>query len=148
MRKSPCTSSTSPNLQTSLRRRHNRIVVGVSANRFIQPSGRCLLIGDDYTLLKILSYKRFSSGRFTAMFSWICRLPRRFLDETSVKHQPSKTLFRGHPVMILVAQHVLIAQFNPAARKPPNKMKQNQPLSTLFLLAIALVRVPAFGAHA
>src|SRR6266436_5220311 len=36
----------------------------------------------------------------------------------------------------------------PPARKPTYKMKQNRPLSTLFLLAIALVRVPAFGEQA
>src|SRR5207253_1724488 len=46
------------------------------------------------------------------------------------------------------AQHILIVQFNRVARKSPNKMNQNRPLSNLFLLAIALVRASAFGEQA
>src|SRR6266480_6261896 len=74
--------------------RHNRTLLAFPPNalsnvRSLSANRRRLYPPQDLKLTTI-----FVRPAFTAMFPWIWRPPRRFLDETSVKPQASKTLFK------------------------------------------------------
>jgi hypothetical protein len=92
-------------------------IVGFFATSSIQ-SGCGLLIGNDYNLLNIINDNHaFLAPNQQGGVLPGATLHRMFLDETSVKHQASKTLFPARAATILIAQRTLIVQFIRAGRK-------------------------------